>query len=148
MIRSGFWPSEHRETGYAGGKGKPQSHSAPYERPVQVAAELDTRIEACGLDGLMLEFVYSAESEDKQFLEQHIANAMRLDINTIEGRIDTALRYVCGKSPRWVDCPGVGDCSQCQGCPNLRDKEGNIKCKKKPRRARSYSEFKSHKRLV
>lgn len=102
-IRVGFWPSEHKETGYSGkAKGK-VGHAAYFEKPVQVAAELDQRLEMAGIDGLLLEFVYSSESQDIITLEQHIANAMRLEFGTVERRIETALRYVCGKARKSRD---------------------------------------------
>ena len=97
LLRLGHWPPEHKETGYYGkGKGK-VGCSAPFERPAQLAAELDLRIENCGPDGILLEFIYSSDSEDRLWLTYHIANALRLEPRTVKRRVKQALRFVAGQ---------------------------------------------------
>jgi hypothetical protein len=91
-IRAGLWPSEHRETGYAGSKSRHRKHSANYERPIQVSSELLQRIEKCWPDSawLMLAVAY----ED---VEQVISNGENQDIRKIKRRINSALSYICGR---------------------------------------------------
>ena len=96
IIRTGCWPSDHKETGYTGSKKRTINHRAYFETPVSIAAELDHRLESVGIDGILLEFAYSSETDDRLQLEQHLATAMRLDLDTIDRRIEQALRYCCG----------------------------------------------------
>ena len=63
---------------------------------MQIAGELDHRLESCGLDGLLLEFIYSINPDDVLGLEGHLAQILRTDINDIEKRINYALRYISG----------------------------------------------------
>ena len=95
IIRVGSWPSDYKETGYTGSKGK-SSKRGYFETPVSIAAELDHRIESAGIDGILLEFFYSQEIEDQLSLQKHIAQAMRLELRDIERRIETSLRYCSG----------------------------------------------------
>ena len=124
-IRHGSWPNEHRETGYAGGKSKSHSHSAYYEKPIQVASELLQRIEKCWPDSslLMLQVSYGD-------IEQVIANGEGQSIDKVQRRINTALNYICGKCPKWMDC---SRCTQSN-------------CKRRGRKPATYQEFKQHKR--
>lgn len=94
-IRTGSWPSDHKESGYTGSKGKTNKR-APFDTPACVFAELEKRIELAGIDGILLEFYYSQEVEDQLSLQDHIAQAMRLDLDTIDRRIEQALRFVSG----------------------------------------------------
>lgn len=96
LLRVGSRPSDQKETGYTGSKGK-VSQKAYFETPVSVAAELDWRLERCGLDGILLEFVYAADIDDRLASIAHIASALRLDPRAVERRINTALRYVSGR---------------------------------------------------
>jgi len=147
LLRDGYWPPDHKETGYVGGgRAKGGKKRAYFETPVQVATEIDRRLEMVGLDGLLLEMVFMAGTPNVAQLEQHIANCLREDVGSIARRVDSALRYVSGKCPKWEYCPGVGECVQCQTCSRFKDKDGNVKCTKKPRRGRTYSQFRQHKR--
>lgn len=96
IIRVGSWPSDYKETGYTGSKKGTLHHRAYFETPVSIAAELDHRIEQAGVDGILLEFVCSVDPADKVQLEYHIAQAMRLELNDIDRRIETALRFCSG----------------------------------------------------
>ena len=144
ILRSVEWPPDCKVTGYTGSKSGHNSR-APYENPAAVTAELLTRIEKCGPDGLIMELVYS-DPDNYTSLIQHIANAMHLEPRTIERRINAALRYISGKCPKWRDCPGAGKCGQCANCPRSKDREGELRCTKLPRFGRSYDDFKRHKR--
>lgn len=96
IIRTGSWPSDHKETGYTGSKKRTINHRAYFETPVSVSAELDWRLECCGLDGILLEFIYSSDADDKVWLANHVALAMNDSLESIEKRIGTALRFCCG----------------------------------------------------
>jgi len=91
-IRKGDWPNEHRETGYAGGKNKSHSHSAYYEKSIQISAELLQRIEKSWPDSalLMLSVAYGD-------IRQVMANGERQDIGRIQRRINSALAYISGR---------------------------------------------------
>ena len=50
LLQEGRWPPEHKETGYTGHQGS-RGHRAPFETPVQFAAEVDTRLKTTGEAG-------------------------------------------------------------------------------------------------
>jgi len=60
MIRSGHYPPDPRETGYTTGfvKQKGKGHHAYYEKSVQIAAEIGSRLARCGLDRYLVEDYY------------------------------------------------------------------------------------------
>lgn len=100
ILRSGCWPPEYKETGYSGSK-TTQKRRAPFDTPACILSELEKRIERAGIDGILLEFVYSTDSQDRLSLESHIASAMRLELRAIERRVEAALRYVCGEKRKY-----------------------------------------------
>ena len=64
--------------------------------PIPVHWELTTRLKQCGLDGLLLlirESFDMPEAELSEYLNQSVSE--------IEGRANTALRYVSGKERKW-----------------------------------------------
>jgi len=89
-IREGNWPP--RPTSYTepNVQKSPSSH-APFETPVQIAAELLVRLENAGQDGAMckMEYVYGED-------EETIARHWHIDTYTVVRRIDRALNYCCG----------------------------------------------------
>ena len=91
------WPPECKETGYIGSK-TTRRHRAPFESPAGIWGELRERIEKAGQDGLWLEIAYCRSNYTVQEEARHIANALRLDQRTIERRVESALKYVCGKT--------------------------------------------------
>ena len=89
-IREGNWPS--RPSNYTEPNvQKSPSRYAPFETPIQIAAELLVRLENAGQDGAMckMEFVYGEP-------EETIARHWRLPTWTVERRIARALNYCCG----------------------------------------------------
>ena len=96
LLRTGSWPPDFKETGYTGSKKRTINHRAYFETPVAIAGELDWRLESVGIDGIMLEFVASSDTDDRLQLEQHLAVALRTDINSIDRRINQALKYISG----------------------------------------------------
>lgn len=97
ILRNGSYPRGPTESGYTDAPvGKRQIKArADFINPVEIAAELDWRIEQAKEDGLFLEMVYS-QPDDKLLVMQHIASALNVDINKIERDIHRALNYVSG----------------------------------------------------
>jgi len=109
FFSNGVFPPSYRETGYSG-KSTTRGHTAPFENPVSLWAELSLRISKTGRDGYYLEQVYSNEN---QLAELHrIARAFGIDINEVSDRIEKALRYCTGICRRWLPCSRcrVKDC--------------------------------------
>lgn len=97
MLRNGEYPPNPTVTGYVEQSGKPQFRpGARFETPAGLAAELDIRIQRAGLDGLLLELLYSGDPDDELFIIQHIALALGEDIERVEKRLKQALTYISG----------------------------------------------------
>ncbi len=97
LLRNGVYPRDPKETGfYDTPVGKRQIKAkAGFISAAEIAAELDFRLQMCNSDGLFLEMVYS-QPDDKVFVMQHIASALKVDINIIDRDIERALRYISG----------------------------------------------------
>ncbi len=96
LLRSGVYPRDTKETGYTQAPGKRQIKAkAGFIIPAEIASELDWRLQQAGVDGLFLEMVYS-QPDDRYFVMQHIASALRVDINAVERDIHRALHYISG----------------------------------------------------
>ncbi|KKN74692.1 hypothetical protein LCGC14_0387340 [marine sediment metagenome] len=98
QLRNGEYPPDPRESGYTdqGIQGRQFRAGAAFETPAGIAAELDVRIQRAGIDGLLLELLYTVEPDDELFFLQHIASAMNEDIPRITKRIKNALAYCSG----------------------------------------------------
>lgn len=90
-LRVGIWPPEHVESGYAGFKGAKPGHQAPFEPACRVAADVDTRLELAGEDGILLELFYTSEVS-----YDHLARCHKTDEFDIERRVGKALCFVSG----------------------------------------------------
>ena len=99
LLRNGEYLSNPKDTGYTdqGIQGRQFKPGATFETPAGIAAELDKRITACDLDGLLLEFFYTVAPDDELFFLQHISMALGTDIWDIEKRIKNALNYCSGQ---------------------------------------------------
>ena len=104
LLRSGIYPTKSsytpkdNQSGYLEYKvlvkrGNPQ---AKFVRAAEIAAELDYRTQRCGLDGLLLELLYTTEPDDELFMIQHIAVALSEDIERVSRRIRNALQFCSG----------------------------------------------------
>lgn len=121
ILRGGHWPPE--ASNYIDISGKRSGrHRAPFETPIEYAAEIETRLEKAGIDGLILEAI---ESWDKSIAS--LASYFRMPEWSIRKRRKTALGYVAsGPARRWHD---------------THDKHGELK-----RKAETYQEFKGRKK--
>lgn len=98
-LRNGQWPPSHKESGYINapiGK-KGAKTEATFVKAASIAAELDWRIAKCGVDGLMLEFLYAFEPEDELFIIEHMAQCLNMEVKEVSRRIRNALYYVSGE---------------------------------------------------
>lgn len=137
-LWAGSWPPEASSYVDTNVRKKGVSRRAPFATPIEYAAEIESRLEETGVDGLMLEATQCwGKSEDS------ISNYFKISNKRVRRRYKRALRYIAsGRCPRWIDCPGAGECVECKSCKNYKDKDGNIKCKKNPREGESYQDFK------
>lgn len=99
MIRNGDFPKNPKDTGYTdtGIKSRQFKAGAAFETAAGIAAELDLRIQRAGLDGLLLELLYTNDPDDEVFVIQHIAEALNLETREVYQRIRNALYYVSGR---------------------------------------------------
>ena len=98
-LRRGESITYHKESGYTTAplsRGR-INQKAKFIDSAETYVEVTSRIEKCGLDGLLLEMAYSQGSSDidndRFSIEQHIANALHIDINEVDRRIQDALKY-------------------------------------------------------
>ncbi len=98
QLRNGEYSPDPRESGYTdqGIQGRQFRAGAAFETPAGIAAELDVRIQRAGLDGLLLELLYTVEPDDELFYLQHLAMSLNEDIPRITKRIKNALDYISG----------------------------------------------------
>lgn len=98
LLRSGVWPRNPKETGYTDPaiSKAPLKAGAKFELPTIIAAELDVRIQAAGVDGLMMEFLYAFEPDDELFVIEHMAQCLNLSRREATQRIRNALYFVSG----------------------------------------------------
>lgn len=99
-LRQHQYPPDPRETGYIDPgtivkRGKPR---APFETAALLLAELEEKIEACGMDGLLLEMVYclapTDQTADVTALMSHIGKALGLSVDAIDNSCLRAIRYL------------------------------------------------------
>ena len=93
LLHEGFWPPKPGGSSPAGppqGKKRPGEH-APFETPEMAAAEIETRLEACGLDGLLAEAVFGW-GKDFWSLMKYFG----LDQKELRERVSRCLRYITG----------------------------------------------------
>jgi len=114
---------------------KTKGNKAPFIIPIEIAAEVNTRLEACGADGLSL-----LASQGWGMSDASIARYFHTTEKRARKRYKTALAYITGRCRRWQDCPGHDKCSCCKNCQQYNY------CVKKPRLGKSYNEFKKNKR--
>ena len=98
QLRSGLWPrdsSTHKDELSQHGKHK----QAPFITSIDYAAEIQVRLEKCGIDGLILEAI---EGWGKS--EESIASYFNMPLWSIYKRKNKALRYIAsGSARRWLN---------------------------------------------
>lgn len=94
-LHEGYWPPE--ASSYIDIPSKGSKHKAYFETPIEYAAEIQKRLEKCGLDGLILEAI---ECWDKSV--ESLAAYLRKPEWSIWKRRKNALGYVAsGPVRRW-----------------------------------------------
>lgn len=105
-LRAGSWPPEASNYIDIPGK-KGVSGRAPFATPIEYAAEIETRLEKCGRDGLILLAI-----ECWGLSEESLAKFLGLQVWSIRWKAERALRYVAsGQNQRWHDTKKRGKIS-------------------------------------
>lgn len=104
ILRGGSFPPNPKESGYTeeGIKSRQFKPGARFELAAGIAAELDIRIQRVGLDGLLLEMLYTNDPDDETIIIQHIAQALNLETEEVTQRIRNALYFVSGQDRKSV----------------------------------------------
>ncbi len=99
ILRLGEFPPNPKESGYVDPATKQRhvSAKAKFLQAADIAAELDKRITNAKLDGLLMEFYYSADVEDLLFRAEHIAQCLAMPVSDVTKRIRNALFFVSGQ---------------------------------------------------
>jgi len=125
-LREGTGPHEP-SGGYAGKSKTSRSHRAHFEAWAQVAAELDLRLSATGLDRYLVE-----DAICRQIPVAELARRLGMDEWEVGRRIRSAVSYISsGPCPRWLNCID---------CPKYS------KCRRKKRAGLTYADWKRHRR--
>jgi len=95
-LDGNVWPTDHRETGYSGSPKRKVGHTAPFEATKVNTAEVLTRLRACGLDGLNLEYVLRLSDGDDVYLIQRAADYQHRSYEDVKEGIRSALKFCCG----------------------------------------------------
>lgn len=94
-LREGQWPANPVGSGYIDlplvRKGKARSRKAYFEIPTTIVAEVEVRLEKCGIDGLIL-----LATECWGESEQSLAKYLGIPPWSVRKRANNALRYISG----------------------------------------------------
>lgn len=94
-LREGCWPANPAGSGYIDlpmiRKGRTGRHRSYFEIPAGIGAEIEVRLESCGIDGLILEAIKGWGKS-----EESLANYFRMPVWSIRKRAKNALRYISG----------------------------------------------------
>jgi len=94
-LSSGSWPAD--ASNYIDIPGKKVGNKAYYQTPIEYAAEIEERLEKCGIDGLILEAIESWGKTDES-----LARYFKMPVWSIRKRRKKALIYVSsGPNRRW-----------------------------------------------
>ena len=98
-LREGYWPPEASTYTDLPGSKKTGKHKAYFETPIDYAVEISSRMEKCGIDGLILLAIECwGESEAS------LAKYLRMPEWLVRKRYKRALAYVAsGPARRWHD---------------------------------------------
>lgn len=96
-LLSGHWPPN--ASNYVDIQGQRTKGRASFTTPIEYAAEIETRLEQCGWDGLILEAI---ECWGKS--EESMAKYLSIPVWSVRKRLKNALAYVAsGPDRRWHD---------------------------------------------
>lgn len=93
-LREGIWPPNPKDTGYVDapqGKNSRAARGGYFERACDIAAEVEKRLEACHLDGHLLEASYTWGKSEAELARVH-----GLTLPDFYRRVNRALRYISG----------------------------------------------------
>jgi len=91
MLRDGVYPNQHKESGYTGNPQRKRiKPHAPFEKACQVHAEIDKLLESQGIDGIILEYIYTVPQNYYDNIE-HVARALRVDRSVVFERIKAVM---------------------------------------------------------
>jgi hypothetical protein len=90
------WPSDNKETGYTGGKGRTAGHFANFETIRMIIGELNARLKMCGKAGLYLEYLTLVDYGDKDYLASRLAGYHGTTPEEVLHLAGMALCYCCG----------------------------------------------------
>ncbi len=96
------WPSDHKETGYSGSKGKGSGHNAPFTTIREVIGELNARLRLCGKAGLFLEYITLIDYGDTDYLTNRLAGYHGITPGEVTFLYDMALRFCRGRKRKYV----------------------------------------------
>uniref|UniRef100_A0A6H1ZTD9 Uncharacterized protein n=1 Tax=viral metagenome TaxID=1070528 RepID=A0A6H1ZTD9_9ZZZZ len=97
-LKSGYWPPEHVETGYydTGGR-KVRRGGAYFEVPIIVAADVETRLDMCGPDGVL-----AKQCLGNGWDEGTLADIMNKPLHVIQAKIRRVVNYCSGARTRQI----------------------------------------------
>ena len=89
LFRSGDWPDQ--PSGYSDSQGRKVRTSGPFTTPVEVAIEMDSRLDLCRHEGHLLIRYYTYGHK-----LENIAQSLRRSEQWTERRLGSLLRFVSG----------------------------------------------------
>lgn len=98
LLRDGCWPPEPAPSGYTDLlRIRKKGSEAYFAKPIEIIAEIEIRLEKCGLDGLILEAIECWEKT-----EESLSKQLNMPQWSIRKRRKGALAYVAsGPDMRW-----------------------------------------------
>ena len=92
LLESGHWVPRHIETGYIGSsKGRKYNTEGYFVKAVVIIAELNLRLNATGLDGILV-----VERYNHGYDEGELADRYKMDYYEVIDRLNSALSYCRG----------------------------------------------------
>ena len=97
-LREGHWPADSSSYIDIIGRKQP-SRKSPFITPVEYAAEITTRMEKCGIDGMIL-LALECWGESEEALSKYL----EMPLWSVRKRANRALSYISsGPARRWND---------------------------------------------
>ena len=96
------WPSDHRETGYTGGKNRTIGHHANFETIKMITAELSARMKLCGAAGMYLEYLTCMDFDDYDSMCARLAGYFSTTPREVSYQANLSLRFCCRRKRKLV----------------------------------------------